>query len=107
MVASSPLLRPVFDHTFGSWFGLSSLRSKTRPYEAGIKIEDDEHPVTIGRLRQRNRVMNTLNESEENLQWELTAMGNKGWEREVKVQGPEASGESDTAKKSPGQERSG
>lgn len=94
MVASSPLLRPVFDRTIGSWLKLSSMRSK-KHYDAHVQAEDGDHPLTIGRLRQRDRPVRPMNESEENLQWELTAMGHKGYERRVTVHGSSTYQESD------------
>lgn len=99
MVTSSPLLRPVFDRTFGAWFSLSSIHSKHRKNEYDAEGIGGDHPITVGRLRQRERFRGPINDSEENLQWELTAMGRQGWEREVTVQGARSSEESDAAKK--------
>lgn len=43
MVASSPLLRPIFDRTIASWFGLS-VASGNRPSQKGSGyIADSSH----------------------------------------------------------------
>lgn len=119
MVASSPLLRPVFDRTLGSWFGLSSSlqqrstkRTTNKKKSAVGDGGGDVLPLTIGRIRLRMDAAGVIiNESEENLQqqeqqlWrredvELAAVGGqKGYEREITVEagGPRESMEAEGA----------
>lgn len=69
MVASSPLLRPIFDRTFASWFGFS-LRS-TRDGESGKARKSDggTELITFGRLG-TNIKFQRVNDSEEHLRAE-------------------------------------
>lgn len=105
MVASSALLRPVFDRTLGAWLGLS-LRSSQGKFSgpgggggggsgpAGAGAGADHDLVTIGRLTaRRKRRFRTMSSGDERLQWELTAMDQSRCERETTVHGGRASDE--------------
>lgn len=74
MIASSPLLRPVFDRTIGSWLGLS-LRSTGRRTKSGTtgtdpgKITQNRSRMTSG--RRASRCFEQINDIDQDLDWEM------------------------------------
>lgn len=78
MIASSPLLRPVFDRTIGSWLGLS-LRTRTNRTGTTNMGTDTRGKITTNRskvasVRRPSRCFEQINDSDPNLDWELHAV---------------------------------
>lgn len=72
MIASSPLLRPVFDRTIGSWLGLS-LRSTGRGVKSGTTDpgKTQRSRMTSGRRASRNFEQIKDSSSDQELGWEM------------------------------------
>lgn len=92
MVASAPLLRPVFDRTLSSWFGIS-LRS-TGDASSRPSGNPDRDLRTFGRSAP-GKGFQHISDSEEHLRWELSHMGTQRYmSRETKVSGTRTSNDS-------------
>lgn len=73
MIASSPLLRPVFDRTIGTWLSLS-LRSTGRGNRSGTTELAKSQRSKLAVTRRSSRCFEQINDSEPELSWELRGM---------------------------------
>lgn len=90
MVASSPMLRPVFDRTVGRVLGLS-LQSRQHGNATTSNVTGGATgPSTAGRHSKhvvRNDGFKQMSDSEEHLAWELRNMGGSGGGRDSRNMG--------------------
>ncbi|KAF7546548.1 hypothetical protein G7Z17_g8346 [Cylindrodendrum hubeiense] len=97
MVASSPMLRPVFDRTALRWLGIS-LRSSQKDSSARAARSQSNGGgagrMGLGPSHPRSTGFKQMPESEEHLAWELGPMDGKFSEQKTTVQATRASDES-------------
>lgn len=82
MVASSPMLRPVFDHALVRWFNITLLSSSnnnaTRGQDGSMTIGGiSSRPSQPGSHMHSNAGFHHMSESEEHLAWEMQGLGKK------------------------------
>ncbi|KAM0429219.1 hypothetical protein ACHAPT_006433 [Fusarium lateritium] len=75
MVASSPMLRPVFDRTVVRWFSLTLGSSKSgQPPASGSNTHGTSRPTPHPSLVRSNGGFRQMSESEEHLAWEMQGL---------------------------------
>lgn len=79
MVASSPMLRPVFDRTALRWLGISvrSSQKDTSGKGPSARTTTATGRVGVSGSHARTAGFNKMSESEEHLAWEMRSMKGK------------------------------
>ncbi|KAH7127926.1 hypothetical protein B0J13DRAFT_627656 [Dactylonectria estremocensis] len=85
MVASSPMLRPVFDRTALRWLGISlrSSQKDTSGKGASARTTTATSRAGVSASHARTAGFNKMSDSEEHLAWEMRSMEGKNRQRAV------------------------